>query len=54
MIKNPLANARDTEEAGTIPGSRRNSGGENGDPFQYLSWGIPWTEAPGGLQSMEL
>ena len=26
--------------------------GGNGDPLQYLAWRIPWTEEPGGLQSM--
>ena len=24
----------------------------NGCPLQYSSWRIPWTEEPGGLQSM--
>ena len=24
----------------------------NGTPLQYLAWKIPWTEEPGGLQSM--
>ena len=24
----------------------------NGNPLQYSSWRIPWTEEPGGLQSM--
>ena len=25
----------------------------NGTPLQYFAWKIPWTEEPGGLQSME-
>ena len=33
---------------GSIPGSKRSSGGGDGNPFQYC----PWTEEPGGLQSM--
>ena len=24
----------------------------NGNPLQFLAWRIPWTEEPGGLQSM--
>ena len=27
-------------------------GEDNGSPLQYSSWKIPWTEEPGGLQSM--
>ena len=30
------------------------SGGGHGHPLQYLAWRIPWTEEPGGLQSMAL
>ena len=26
--------------------------GGNGNPFQYSCWRTPWTETPGGLQSM--
>ena len=32
MLKNPPANARDP---GSIPGSRRSPGEENGNPLQY-------------------
>ena len=35
VVKNPPANAGDTGNAGSIPGSERSSGGENGNPFQY-------------------
>ena len=24
-------------------------GGGNGNPLQYLAWGVPWTEELGGL-----
>ena len=49
MVKNPPANARDT---GSIPGRE--------DPLEkgitahtsICAWRIPWTEKPGGLQSM--
>ena len=48
MVKNPPANAGDS---GSIPGSGR-SGEGHGNPLQYSSWRIPWSEEPGGLQSM--
>ena len=50
MVKNPLANA-DVRNAYSIPGSGRSSGEGNGNPLSILAWRIPWTEAPGGLQS---
>ena len=43
------ANAGD---AGLIPKSRRPPGEGNGNPLSILAWEIPWTEEPGGLQSM--
>ena len=47
--RNPPAKAGDM---GLIPGSGRSPGDGNGHPLQYSSWRIPWTEEPGGLQSM--
>ena len=41
-------------DLGLIPGSRRFPGGGNSNPLQYSCWRIPWTEEPGGLQSMGL
>ena len=35
MVKNPPANAGDTGDAGSIPGSGRAPGGGNGNQFQY-------------------
>ena len=35
MVKNLPANAGDTEKVGSISGSGRSSGGENGKPLQY-------------------
>ena len=35
MVKNPPANAGDMRDAGLIPGSRKSSGEENGNPLQY-------------------
>ena len=47
--KSQPANARDT---GSIPDPGRSPGEGNGNPLQYSCLGIPWTEEPGGLQSM--
>ena len=53
MAKNPPANARDIRDAGSIPGSGRSPGEGNGNPLQYSCLErVPWTEEPGGLQSM--
>ena len=49
MVKNPPVNAGDIREAGSIPGLGRSPGGGHGNP-----WRIPWTEEPGGLQSLRL
>ena len=51
MIKNPPAN---TGDRGSIPGSGRSPGEGNGNLLQYSCLEIPWTEEPGGLQSVEL
>ena len=45
MVKNPPANAGDV---GLIPGSRRSRATHS----SILAWEIPWTEEPGGLESM--
>ena len=37
-----------------IPESGSSPGGGNGNPFQYSCMGNPWTEEPGGLQSLRL
>ena len=39
-------------DLGLIPGLGRSPGEGNGNPLQYSCWRIPWTEEPGGLQSM--
>ena len=46
VVKNPPTNAGDV---GLSPGSERSPGEGSGSPLQD-SWGIPWTEEPGGLQ----
>ena len=48
-VKNLPANARD---ASFIFGLGRSSEVGNGNPLHYSCWEIPWTEEPGGLQSM--
>ena len=52
MVKNLPADAGDTRDAGSIPGLGGTPGGGYDNPLQYLAWRIPWTEEPGGLQSM--
>ena len=45
-------NAGDTGDVGLIPEFPRFPGGRNGNPL--YSRKIPWTEEPGGLQSIGL
>ena len=45
------ASAYNAGDRGSIPGSGRSPGGQNVNLLQY-SWKIPWTEEPGGLQSI--
>ena len=52
MVKNPPANAGDARDMGLIPGSGGSPGGGNGPHSSILAWSIPWTEEPGGLQSI--
>ena len=35
MVNNPLANAGDVRDTGSIPGSGRSPGEGNGNPLQY-------------------
>ena len=55
-VKNLPANAGDAGEAGSVPELRRSPGAGNGNPLlgKIFTWEIPWTEEPGGLQSMVL
>ena len=39
VLKNPPSNAEDIRDVGLIPGSRRFSGGRNGNPLQYSCLG---------------
>ena len=51
MLKNPSTNAGD---AVSIPGSEDPLEEEMASHSSNLAWRIPWTEEPGGLQSMGL
>ena len=46
MVKNLTANVGDIRDVGSIPDSGQSPGGG------VLAWRNPWTEEPGGLQSM--
>ena len=55
MVKNPPANAEDTEDAGSIPGLGRALGEGNGNPLQYPCLGKPmdrgaWRAAVHGVE----
>ena len=52
--KEPAANAGDTIDTGPIPGSGRSPGVGTATHTRLLTWKIPGTEEPGGLQSLEL
>ena len=49
--KEPIHNAKDTGDAGSIPGSGRFPRGRHATHSGILAWVISWTEEPGGLQS---
>ena len=52
MVKNSPANAGDTEDVGSIPGSGRSPGGGNGNPLQYSCLENFMDRGPDRLQSM--
>ena len=51
VVKNLSANAG---AIGSIPGSARSPREGNGNPLQYSCLENPWTQEPGGQQSMGL
>ena len=53
-MKNLLANVGDARNVVSIPESGISPEAGNGNPLHpsILAWRIPWTEEPGGLQSM--
>ena len=52
-LKYPPANAGDIRGMDSTPVLGRSPEGGHSNPLQY-SWRIPWTEEPGGLQSIGL
>ena len=48
VVKTPPANGGDGRDVGSIPGSGRSPGVENGNPLQYSCLENPWTDKPGG------
>ena len=52
MVKNQPANTGDVRDVGSIPGSGRSLEKEMATCSSILAWKSPWTEEPGGLQSM--
>ena len=52
VVKNLLANAGDPGGACLIPGLGRSPAVGNSNPHQYSCRNVPWTEEPGGLQSV--
>ena len=50
----PANNAGDARVAGLIPGRKDPLEKKVATHSSFLAWRIPWTEEPGGLQSMVL
>ena len=59
VVKNPPANARDTRDMGSIPGSGRSLGVGNGNLLQYscletsMDRGAWWTTVPGVAKELD-
>ena len=53
MVKNPLVNAGDAMQVQSLDWEDPLEKGKS-THSSILAWKIPWTEEPGGLQSMEL
>ena len=53
MVKNPPANSGDARGVVLFPGWEDPLENEMATHSRVLAWEIPWTEAPGGLQSMQ-
>ena len=52
VVKNLPANAGDVRDAGLIPGLGRFLEEGMATLSSILAWRVPWTEEPGGLQSV--
>ena len=53
-VTNPPANAGDMKDMGSIPRLGRSLEKGTATHSSILAWRMPWTEEPGGLQSMGL
>ena len=53
MVKSLPANAGDIRDEGSIPGSGRSLEEGMATHSSILAWRLPWTEEPGGLQSIQ-
>ena len=54
VVKNLPVNAGDLRDMDSIPGSGISLEEGMATQFSILAWRIPWTEEPGGLQSIGL
>ena len=54
VVKKPPANSGDPRDAGSIPGLGRSPEVNMDTCSSILAWKIPWTQEPGGLQSVGL
>ena len=54
VVKNPPVNAEDAGDMGSIPGQEDPPEKQMATYSSILAWRIPWTEEPGGLQSIGL
>ena len=52
VLKNLPVNTGDLRDKGSVPGWGRSLEEGMATHFSILAWGIPWTEEPGGPQSM--
>ena len=50
VVKNPATNVGEVKVTGSIPGSGRSPGGENGNPLQYSCLEKPMDRGAWGLQ----
>ena len=52
MGKESASSAGEAGEVGSIPGSGRSPGSGMATHSSILTWELPWTEKPGGLQTI--
>ena len=52
VVENLLVSSGDARDVGSIPGLGRSLEEDTATHCSTLAWRIPWTEEPGGLQSI--